>query len=208
VRRFIWVVIVAVVALGGYAAASAPPGPRSISEFNPDRLANLELRMWQAYYAKENVRLFRLLVVTLREQYHYPWTTATAEAFHLARAAATFGNLRSDYEVVLPDLQAAYTTARDWLNARFDPAAVARAELAWWVARRIPGQDSPEQVGDLIADEYAMLYETPRADVLESARLRAEAAALRDRQAAAPDWDRIAGMLTHSYASLHQALHK
>jgi hypothetical protein len=208
VRRVIWVVIAAVVALGGYAAATAPPGPRSIREFNPDRLADLELRMWQAYYAKENVRLFGLLVVTLREQYHYPWTTATVEGFHLARAAATFGNLRSDYEVVLPDLETAYTTARDWLSAGFDPAAVARAELAWWVARRIPGQNSPEQVGDLIADEYAMLYETPRADVLESARLRAEAAALRDQEAAAPDWARIGRMLTDSYAHLHGAVHK
>ena len=207
-RRSIWIAIIAAIALGGYLAVSAPPGPRSITEFDPDRLADLELRMWQAYYAKQNFQLFRLLVVTLREQYHYRWTTATSEAFHLARAASTFSNLGSGYEVVLPDLEAAYTTARDWLNAGFDPAAVARAELAWWVARRIPGQDSPEQVGNLIADEYAMLYETSRADVLESARLRAEAAALRDQEAAAPDWERIGQMLTDSYVRLHAALHK
>jgi hypothetical protein len=206
-RRSIWIAVIAVLALGGYLAVSAPPGPRSIREFDPDRLADLELRMWQAYYAKQNFQLFRLLVVTLREQYHYPWTTAAAEAFHLAQAASTFSSLGSGYEVVLPDLEAAYTTARDWLSADFDPAAVARAELAWWVARRTPGQDSPEQVGDLIADEYAMLYETSRADVLESARLRAEAAALRDQEAAAPDWERIGQMLTDSYASLHAALH-
>ena len=52
----------------------------------------------------------------------------------------------------MPDLEAAYSTARDWLDAGFDPPAVARAELAWWVARRIPGQNSVEQVGGLIAD--------------------------------------------------------
>jgi hypothetical protein len=96
---------------------------------------------------------------------------------------------------------------RDWLSAGFDPGDVARAELAWRVARRIPGRNGPEQVGDLIADEYAMLYETSRADVLESARLRAEAAALRDQEAAAPDWARTGGMLTDSYAHLHRALH-
>src|SRR5262245_9689003 len=73
-------------------------GPRSMRQFNPTRLADLELRMWQAYYAKERVRLFRLLVVLLREQYRYSWATATVEAFHLARAAATFADLKDHYE--------------------------------------------------------------------------------------------------------------
>ncbi len=50
--------------------------------------------MWQAYYAKERARLFALLVTLLHEQYHYSWATATLEGFHLARAAATFGDLR------------------------------------------------------------------------------------------------------------------
>ena len=52
-----------------------------------------------------------LLVTTLREQYHYSWTTATVEGFHLARAAATFAELKGQYEVVLPDLERAYQTA-------------------------------------------------------------------------------------------------
>ena len=121
-------------------------------------MADLELRMWQAYYTKENVRLFGLLVTTLREQYHYSWLTATTEGYHLAQAAATFGNVRANYEVVLPDLEAAYGTAKHWLQAGFDPGAVARAELAWWVARRTPGEDSPEHVGGIMADAYALLY--------------------------------------------------
>src|SRR6185436_19358914 len=85
-----------VLAVTAYLLTAAPRGPRSMREFEPDRLARLELEMWQAYYAKENVRLFRLLVTMLREQYHYSWAVAAKEAFHLARAAATFGNARSD----------------------------------------------------------------------------------------------------------------
>ena len=162
--------------------------------------------MWQAYYAKERVRLFTLLTTMLREQYHYSWATATVEAFHLARAAATFGDLKGNYEVVLPDLEAAYEKARAWTEASFDPRAVARAELAWWVARRVPGQNSAEQVGGLIADEYALLYETSRARVAPAALLRAEAAALRDAQAGQPDWDRIGRLLLQSYSDLRSAL--
>jgi hypothetical protein len=141
-------------------ALTPPRGPRSMRVFQPARLADLEVRMWQAYYAKERVRLFVLLVTMLREQYRYPWATAVAEGFHLARAAATFGDATGHYEVVLPDLEAAYGAARAWTGAAFDPGAVARAELAWWVARRVPGRNSPEQIGRLIADEYALLYET------------------------------------------------
>lgn len=199
-------VTAALLGIGAYAVTRAPAGPRTLRRFEPARLADLELRMWQAYYAKKNVRLFALLVTMLREQYRYSWATATREAFHLARAAATFGNARSNYDQVLPDLESGYTIARDWLGARFDPKAVARAELAWWVARRIPGQDSPEHVGDLIADSYALLYETSRDVVRESGRLRARAAAIRDSQASAPDWMTIGRLLDQSYVALHDAV--
>jgi hypothetical protein len=142
----------------------------------------------------------------LREQYRYPWATAAREAFHLARAAATFGSAQGNYEQVLPDLEAAYTTARDWLRASFDPLAVARAELAWWVARRVPGQNSPDYVGALIAREYGLLYEMPLGAVLEAGTLRAEAAALRDAQQGEPDWATIERLLLASYHELATAL--
>jgi hypothetical protein len=205
-RSRLLLVLALLAGFGSYAALAAPDGPRSLRVFEPARLAGLELDMWKAYYAKENVRLFRLLVVMLREQYNYSWATAGREAFHLARAAATFGNARSNYEAVLPDLEAAYTTARDWLDASFDPAAVSRAELAWWAARRIPGQNSPEQIGRLIAAEYALLYGTEPDVVTTPALLRAQAAALRDAQARAPDWTEIDRLLTASYVELHTAL--
>jgi hypothetical protein len=175
-------------------------------QFEPDRLASLEVRMWQAYYAKERSRLFFLLVTLLREQYHFSWAGAAREAFHLARAASTFSDLHGDYDVVLPDLEAAYAQVRSWTDAGFDPKAVARAELAWWVARRMPGRNSPDEIGRLIAEEYALLYETSRERIAEAARLRAEAAALRDAGAAAPDWTTIARLLQRSYRELRLAL--
>ena len=187
-------------------ALTPPRGPRSMRQFDPTRLADLELRMWKAYYAKERMRLFALLVTMLHEQYRYSWATATREAFHLARAAATFGDLKDHYEVVLPDLEVGYATAKSWLDAGFDPRAVARAELAWWVARRVPGQNSAEQVGRLIAEEYALLYETSVERVAPAALLRATAAKMRDDQAAQPDWDRIGRLLEQSYRELHAAL--
>ena len=187
-------------------AFTPPRGPRSTRQFNADRLAGLEVRMWQAYYGRERVRLFSLLVTLLRERYHYSWATAAVEGFHLARAAATFGDVTDHYDVVLPDLEAAYEKVRSWTDAGFDPRAVARAELAWWVARRLPGQNSPEHIGALIADEYALLYESTRERMSSAALLRAQAGALRDAHAEAPDWSAVTGLLQASYRELQLAL--
>jgi hypothetical protein len=187
-------------------ALTPPGGARSMRQFDADRLATLEVRMWEAYYNKERVHLFGLLVTMLHEQYHYSWAGATVEGFHLARAAATFGDLKDHYEVVLPDLEAAYDKARTWTGANFDAGAVARAELAWWVARRIPGSNSAEQVGQLMAEEYALLYESSPEAMSGPALLRAQAAAIRDAQAAQPDWSAIARLLRQSYRELREAL--
>jgi hypothetical protein len=202
--------IIAVILIAGsflLAFALTPPsGPRSLREFDPDRLASLETRMWQAYYAKEKPRLFLLLVTLLHEQYHYSWAMAAREGLHLARAAATFGDLSDHDERVLPDLEAAYGKIRAWTGAAFDARAVARAELAWWEARRVPGRNSTEQIGQLIAEEYALLYESSPGAMAVPALLRAQAAALRDAHPDRPDWPTIGRLLQQSYRELRLAL--
>lgn len=200
--------VVATISVALVVGAAVIPGSRtSIREFDADRLAGLELGMWQAYYAKERVRLFRLLVATLREQYHFSWAVATSTAFRLARAAARFSDLRSGYDVVLPDLTVAYQTIRSHSDGAFEPSAVARAELAWWVARRVPGDDTPANVGQLIAEEYSEMYAAPVKDMAQSGLLRAQAAALRDAEASRPDWPTIERLLQESYRTLHTSLH-
>lgn len=108
---------------------AAPSGERTLRRFDSNRMACLELQMWKAYYAKERLRLFGLLVTMLHEPYRYSWAVATAEGFHLARAAVTSAKAKDHYERVLPDLTEGYSTAKNWLHAGFDPAAVARAEF-------------------------------------------------------------------------------
>jgi len=193
-------------ALGSVFIFLPASGPRSMRAFDPDRTAALELDMWQAYYHKETARLFRGLVTLLHEQYRYSWGKATTAGFYLARAARTFSDLRSDYDRVLPDLERAYAIARDWTEAHFDPAAVSRAELAWWVARRDPRQNSAENVGSLIAEEYALLYEVPRDRVINAALLRARAGKLRDEGGDNANWPAVSRLLIESYRELHTAV--
>jgi len=200
-----------VVVLGGALLAvldRAPPGPRSLCAFEPDRVADLELEMWKAYYGKEKARLFALLVTTLREQYRLPWHKAIQCGWHLARAASTFASLHGDYRSVLPDLRQGYAVLADWTGRSFDPERVADDELAWWVARRTPGQDGATNVGRLIGEEYAALYAgvCNRDDATRAGLWRAEAAHLRDAEATMPDWDRIDSRLRASYRSLRAGM--
>jgi hypothetical protein len=195
-------VVLTLLAVAAFAAFRAPAGPRTLTRFEPDRLAQLETDMWQAYYSQQRLRLFTLLVITLREQYGYSWARATQAGFHLARAASDFSRMRDNYAQVLPDLEAAYTIARDWTDSSFDPRAVARAELSWWVARRTPGQSDAESVGRSIADEYALLFSVPVARVSHAAALRAEAGHLRDEGGTHADWTRVHALLVDSYRAL------
>jgi hypothetical protein len=206
-RRRLIVLGVVAASVGYLLFLHTPPGTRSIREFDPDRVARLELDMWRAYYEKQNVRLFVLLTVLLREQRRYTWAKAATEGFYLARPAARFARLTGDYETVLPDLERAYTMARDWTGADYDPAAVARAELAWWIARRDRRANSADNVGRLIADLYARMYRVPVARVAAAGRLRAEAAALRDRGGAQADWGAIGDLLQRSYRELYAGVH-
>jgi hypothetical protein len=198
--------LILLIGSGAFVAFLPPGGPRTLTRFDADRTASLEIGMWQAYYDKEKFDLFRLLTIQLREQYRYTWARAVRAGFHLAKAAATFGDLRGDYDQVLPDLESAFELARSWTRSDFDPAAVARAELAWWVARRTAGENSPEQVGERIAEAYALLYGVPVAQVARAGLLRAQAAALRDAGGRNADWPAVSTLLHESYRDLHAAL--
>jgi hypothetical protein len=205
-RWLVPLILVLLLSAGAYFVLAAPPGPRSLTVFDPDRLAALEVDMWQAYYRKERVRLFGDLVMTLREQYRYSWVEAVATSFYLARAASTFAEMRERYERVIPDLESAYARIRSWVRGTFDPAAVARAELAWWTARRVDGQNSPEQVGRLIAVENGLLFNVPVDRVLVASTLRARAGRLRDEGGTHADWTTVSQLLHEAYRQLHAAV--
>jgi hypothetical protein len=207
IKRLLLLALLVLLACGVYQLFIAtPPGPRSLRAFDPDRTADLEVDMWKVYYEHRNVHLFGDLVTMLHEQYRYPWFKAGVAGYHLARAASGFATTHENYDQFVPDLESSYTIARDWTNSSFDPSAVAKAELAWWVARRIDGQNSPEQVGGLIADENALLFEVPRARVLDASVLRARAGRLRDDGGANADWTAVSDLLHQSYRKLHDAV--
>jgi hypothetical protein len=192
---------------GAYFALKAPPGARNGLDFDPEQLAALEVDMWRAYAADENIERFKLLTIMLREQYDYPWSKAVRAALYTTSAVASFEGSRGGYyEAVLPDLVAARTVARDWTSGSYDSAAVARAELVWWTALRNPDKNGLENMTRLIAAEYGLIYGTSPRMVYRSAQLRAQAEMMRDAGNGEPDWDEIGRLLHASYAQLLAAV--
>ena len=183
-------------------------------DFDPDKLASLETRMWKAYYRRQPARLFLLLVQALRAQARVSWIRALQASLLLTRAAAGFGRASGDYDRFAGDIGRAYRTLG--LPDHVDVAAVSRHELRWWVVRRELGLAAGEAAGDAITDVYAALYDVPRHKVAEAGRLRGLAAEVRDRGAhddphgpmgAGRDyWPQVARLLRDSYRSLHKAL--
>ena len=198
-----WALLVLVIAIlaGGYQVILARPA------FDPVEVGQAETKMWQAYYAKDQKRLAYYLVQLIRKQYGLSMVEAAQVGERFARSAMEFKSTRRDYEAaVLPGLTEAYGVAKRASGASFDPEQAARAELAWWVARRTKGQNSPENVGRKITELYTLLYGSNQPSFAEAGLLRAQAAALRDSERSDPDWTRIEEMLIESYEALGRGI--
>ena len=184
------------------------------TEFDADRLATLETRMWKAYYRRQPARLFGWLVLALKEQAGVRWPTALAASLLLTRAAAGFARADGEYDRFAPDIGRAYR--RLGLPPEVDADEVARRELRWWVVRREIGLSAGTAAGEAITALYATIYDVEESAVAEAARLRGEAAEVRDRGAADdPDgprgsgrayWPEVARLLRDSYRSLRAAV--
>ena len=186
------------------------------ADFDPDRLAALEMGMWKAYYRRQPARLFGLLVQGLREQAHASWPRALAASLFLTKGAAGFARSSGDYDRFAPDIARGYRLLG--LSRNVDVDEVARRELRWWVVRREIGLAAGAAAGDAITRLYAALYDVPDSVVAEAGRLRGVAAEVRDRGAnedpsgsTGPGrayWPEVARLLRESYRALHTALAK
>jgi hypothetical protein len=182
-------------------------GRRAGAPFNSAEIAASETRMWQAYYGGNPLALNRELVDLLKEQFGFKSKDAQNISASLVLATWNFLHNTGSYEKeVLPNLVSAYTQIRDVVGGIWSPEEAAKAELEWWVNRRTPGKNSPENVGKSIAKLYSILYGKTNPHIEKAGLLRAQAAALRDRlglsRKNSKEWDEVEKLLEESYASL------
>jgi hypothetical protein len=176
-------------------------------KINPDKVATAEVQMWKAYYSNDVMMLRRELLNLLRSHFGLSIMEAMNVCEPLALAAMKFDRAKSDYKSkVLPDLERAYVRLKNATGILYDPKEAARAELDWWVARRTPGIDNPEEVGRRIALLYTVLFGKSSQKFEQAGLLRAQAAHLRDKGGALCDWEKVERLLLESYRTLQDGL--
>jgi hypothetical protein len=189
----------------------------------PKKIAEYETNVWKAYYAmkagdtkalEDGKIQFKLW---LEQVYFLKDATEVLPLF--LNAVSEFGKMpletpKEKYdEKILPLLQKAFEKIKEISEySAFDINSLARQELAWWVARRIPAECSPDNVGAIMAKACALFYGGDAKKYEKGANLRAYAARYRDNcqdhfgGIQEEDWQRIQEMLTWSYLKLKDAL--
>jgi len=185
----------------------------SLRAFDPNEVARLEAAMWRSYYAKDHLRLFGQLAELLRRQYHLPFGRSNLLAYYAARAAFVFkeGKCLAGYQKAMPSLIRFYTAIRRVSDTSFDVDRAAKLELRWWIAHRERAEHVPQDPDRALAEWSAEVYRVPMSQMIQPARLRAEAMIIRDEKAekgglSETDWRRIEELLGVSWTSLWQAV--
>lgn len=184
------------------------PRHHDLRRFDPARVASLETAMWRSYYDHHAFELFTELTQLLRQEYGMPFCRSVVAGYHAAKAAEVFqrGHSRGEYERALPDLVAYYHLILRSSASAFDPDAVARLELEWWIVHRERDHFPPRDLEVALSRLQAEIYQLPFTGFAEHARARARAMQIRDTQAdtglTASDWARIDELLTRSWAAL------
>ena len=190
-----------------YMAFFALPRPEEARpDFEPGVVAQHEIATWQAVRAGQEYGIYLNIMLYERELHGYTWFRAAQAAFYMGRATQDFVGIDRRYERVMPELEAAATIQRDWDKADFDPAQVARANLNWWVARKMKNLNNVGAVSGRIAEEYALRYGVADGRAMTAATMRAEALQARDMSSVDPDWTNITELLTSSYTALRTAM--
>lgn len=187
--------------------------------FDPDSVAHLEAAGWRAYYDRNWLRVFGLMVQMNREQFRMSLPTAIAAAVDIVRASIAFAPVDNDVPAATDHLQAFYNKARRSLGLPADARTLAALEMDYWVVHRrlanerkqAPGHDGDiEPMVESLARLHGALFTAPPEAIRRSAELRAQAAVAVDRitggysNNVAEDWRLVEESLRQAYRALAQ----
>lgn len=186
--------------------------------FDSDKVAYYEKAGWEAYYNRDWLHVFLLMVQMNREQFCMSMAVAIAAAIDIVRASITFAPVDNDVPAATGHLQRFYDKARRSRDlAAVDAWTLAALEMDYWVVHRrlaLERKQAPSHEGDIepmvasLAGLHTALFTAPPEAIRRSAELRAEAAVVVDRITGgystdvADDWCKVEESLREAYRSL------
>jgi hypothetical protein len=191
-------------------SSSLRPG-FDMRRFNPEMIAYYETEGWRAYYDRNWLRAFGLMVHLSESQFHIPFPRSFLAVYHVIRASAAFVPRDHDLELVRRHLEQFYRIAAAANHGAFDSRVVADLELRYWVLHRelaeMPDADKRPLV-ECVAALHATLFGRAPADLWESALSRVQAATAVDRITSrrsidpAADWALVEANLRRAYTQV------
>lgn len=155
--------------------------------FNPAKVAYYEKAGWEAYYARDWIHAFELMIQLNREQFRMPLFTAIAAAIDIVRASIAFAPLeRNNVPADKKHIERYYEKARRSVAIETDAKTLADLEMDYWVVHRHLARERKQAVEDgkgaidntapmvdSLERLHAALFKAPPAAIQRSAELRA-----------------------------------
>lgn len=113
------------------------PRTSSMTRFEPEAMAEIQMTIWKAAASKQPQGPILPLYHLYQDQYHVPPISSLKMAFDMSRALRLFSTSpdAADQEKALLPLQTVFATLKSNTQAGFDANAAARMELMNWMLR-------------------------------------------------------------------------
>ena len=200
-----------------WVSTGSPGGPRS---FDPYRIADLEYRMWVAYYQRRWTQVLTGLVRLLQLGFGTDWARALRGAWLMLRATQLWAPFPdNDPDGARACMRELYELIRLRYGEPADPARAAVLEIDWWrLHRERQYAPDPADTGDELVQSvirlYSYLYGETEASVRPAAVHRVRAMDLSDqwvREGCLPGSPLLPlerAALVRAYAALLAAVHR
>jgi len=182
-------------------------------DFKPDSVAYYEVEGWKAYYDRAWLKLLRLLLGLIQEQFHIPFPASLRAAYFVTRASVAWVPTDHDMNKIRAYNTAFYRLAKRYSKLNFDPERAGNLETQYWdVHRRLVKQTDKTEFIETMTDLHATLFGLTRDEARESAEQRVIANNVLDTITGktspdpAADWKRCEDHLKQCYNSIRQAL--
>jgi hypothetical protein len=182
-------------------------------DFSPERVAYAEMAGWRAYYDRDWLKLFRLVVALNHEQFRIPFPLSLLASYYVAKASVAWVPADHDRRDITRQLEKFYRLALRYSGLHFDPARAAILEEQYWdVHRRLVRQTDKSEFVQVMTDLHSELFGISKETARESAELRVQANNTLDtitgKTSKDPegDWRKVEDELRQCYHSIRQAI--
>jgi hypothetical protein len=211
------VVGLALISLAAVRAATTPTrqggDAPALANIDPEQLGAAEQQAWAAYYQRDWVTLYQLLLSISQSQFGLSPAQALEATIYATRAQVSFAERGARDGEAESHMRRFYTLVREPAGGAYDPARAAELEVGWWVIHRQRNrQPDTGPLVDALAALSVEVYGLTEDAARPAAEHRAAAMEISDRwvqEGRDPDSPLLADVraeLVRSYQALAEAV--